>query len=152
MSPLTVLSPSLCLSVSCSAQLFWLDAAEPEQSRPGLQWWGGKSDREVGMSWVIHHQRMIFEGSIASGIAEDQIIMLSRHGWIGSPLYNAFIWSGDLGSTWDSLIIQVKLAPNVALSGLHWWATDIGGYFGGQYQDANFNELLVRWSGQARSP
>jgi alpha-D-xyloside xylohydrolase len=142
-------SSLILLSVSASfvssAQLFWLDAAEPEQSRPGLQWWGGKSDREVGMSWVIHHQRMIFEGSISSGIAEDQLIMLSRHGWIGSPLYNAFIWSGDLESTWDNLIIQVKLAPNVALSGLHWCATDIGGYSNGHWQEANFNELLVRW-------
>ena len=126
-------------------QLFWLDAAEPEQSLPGQQWWNGKSDREVGMAWTVHHQRAVFEGSIASGIPESEVIMLVRHGWVGSALFNAFVWSGDTSSTWDELNTQVRLAPNVALSGLHWWATDIGGYNSGQYQSADFNELLVRW-------
>ena len=126
-------------------QLFWLDAAEPEQSLPGQQWWNGKSDREVGLAWTVYHQRAIFEGSIASGIPESDIIMLVRHGWVGSALFNAFVWSGDTDSSWDSFNVQVRLAPNVALSGLHWWATDIGGYNGGQYMSADFNELLVRW-------
>ena len=131
--------------VSHGIQLFWLDAAEPEQSRPGLQWWNGHSDLEVGMAWVIQHQLMIFEGSLSSGIHEDQIIQLVRHGWVGSSLSNSFIWSGDVQSSWESLQVQVKVAPNVQLSGLHWWATDIGGYFGGHFADADFNELLVRW-------
>jgi alpha-D-xyloside xylohydrolase len=131
--------------VSHGIQLFWLDAAEPERSRPGLQWWGGKSDREVGMAWVIKHQQMIYEGALSSGIPRDDTIMLSRHGWIGSNLFNAFVWSGDLTSTWDNLLIQVKLAPNVQLSGLHWWATDIGGYSEGKWQDPDFGELLLRW-------
>ena len=126
-------------------QLFWLDAAEPEQSQPGLQWWNGKSDREVGMAWTVYHSRAIFEGSIASGIPESEVIMLARHGWIGSTHYNALIWSGDIDSSWPSFNTQVRLAPNVALSGLHWWATDIGGYNSGQYLSADFNELLVRW-------
>ena len=126
-------------------QLFWLDAAEPEQSLPGQQWWNGKSDREVGMAWTVYHARSIFEGSIASGIPESEVIMLARHGWIGSVLFNAFVWSGDTDSSWPSFNVQVRLAPNVALSGLHWWATDIGGYNSGQYMSADFNELLVRW-------
>ena len=126
-------------------QLFWLDAAEPEQSLPGRQWWNGKSDREVGLAWTVYHQRAVFEGSIASGIPESEVIMLVRHGWIGSSLFNAFVWSGDTESSWSQLNVQVRLAANVALSGLHWWATDIGGYFGGQYQSADFQELLVRW-------
>ena len=131
--------------VSHGIQLFWLDAAEPEQSLPGQQWWDGHSDLEVGMAWVIKHQTMVYEGSLTSGIPRDDVIMLARHGWVGSNLLNAFVWSGDLASTWDAFQIQVKLAPNTQLSGLHWWATDIGGYFGGHYADADFNELLVRW-------
>ena len=131
--------------VTHGIQLFWLDAAEPEQSTPGLQWWDGHSDLEVGMAWVIKHLTMIYEGSLTSGIPQDQVISLSRHGWVGAPLLNAFVWSGDTASTWDSFQVQVKMAPNVQLSGLHWWATDIGGYFGGQYSEGGFNELLVRW-------
>ena len=131
--------------VTHGIQLFWLDAAEPEQSLPGRQWWNGHSDLEVGMAWVIKHQTMIYEGSLASGIHEDQVISLVRHGWVGSALLNAFIWSGDLQSSWDAYTIQVKMAPNTQLSGLYWWATDIGGYNNGRFADASFNELLVRW-------
>ena len=131
--------------VSHGIQLFWLDAAEPEQSRPGLQWWSGHSDLEVGMAWTIKHQTMIYEGSLTSGIHEDKIIQLVRHGWIGSNLLNTLVWSGDVQSNWATLMVQVKMAPNVQLSGLHWWATDIGGYFNGRFADPDFNELLVRW-------
>jgi len=125
--------------------LFWLDAAEPEGSAPGEQWWSGKNDREVGMAWPVQHHKMIFEGSISSGIPESEIIMLTRSVWIGSQLYNGFLWSGDISSDWQSFGVQVRLAPNVALSGIHWWSTDIGGYFNGQYESDDFQEMLVRW-------
>jgi len=131
--------------VQYGIEIFWLDAAEPENSRPGLQWWGGKSDREIGMAWPVWHQRTIFEGLLQSGVPESEIIMLSRSGWIGTALNNALIWSGDVDSSWDSFQTQVRLATNVGLSGLYWHCTDIGGYVGGQYQDPDFNELLVRW-------
>ena len=118
--------------VQYGIQLFWLDAAEPEGSRPGEQWWSGRSDREIGMAWSLHHSRMIWEGSLAAGIPVSSIIVLSRHGWVGSPLTNTFVWSGDTHSTWEAFNTQVRLAPNVGISGIHWWATDIGGYYSGQ--------------------
>jgi hypothetical protein len=33
----------------------------------------------------------------------------------------------------------------MALSGIYWWTTDIGGYLGGNIEDPVFQELIVRW-------
>jgi len=33
----------------------------------------------------------------------------------------------------------------MAMSGVYWWTTDIGGYNGGNIQDPVFQELIVRW-------
>jgi alpha-D-xyloside xylohydrolase len=121
-------------------QHYWLDACEPEGVIPGKTWWGGKSELEVGMTWILKHQQMVWDGA-----QDNNTLMLTRSAWIGSSKYNAVVWSGDLESTWDSFVTQVKLAPNVQLSGLHWWATDIAGYRDGYYEDSGFNELLVRW-------
>lgn len=33
-----------------------------------------------------------------------------------------------VGVAWQELAIQVKVAQNVAMSGIYWWTTDIGGY------------------------
>ena len=34
---------------------------------------------------------------------------------------------------------------NIALSGIPWWTTDIGGFFGATSTSAYFRELIVRW-------
>ena len=60
-------------------QLFWLDEAEPDASQSGLQWWGGKSDLEVGMAWTIQHLRMIHDGSLSSSVPQSELIILTRH-------------------------------------------------------------------------
>ena len=41
------------------------------------------------------------------------------------------MWSGDIASTFDSLAVQVRAGLNMAMSGIPWWSTDIGGFLGG---------------------
>ena len=33
----------------------------------------------------------------------------------------------------------------MAMAGIPWWTTDIGGFVGGDPNDPAFRELLVRW-------
>eukprot|EP00966_Prymnesium_polylepis_P318812 7363010-Prymnesium_polylepis.2 len=40
---------------------------------------------------------------------------------------------------------QVKAGQSVAMSGIPLWTTDIGGYTGGNPDDASFQQLIVRW-------
>jgi alpha-D-xyloside xylohydrolase len=40
---------------------------------------------------------------------------------------------------------QIRAGLNMAMSGIPWWTTDIGGFFNGDPADPAFRELLVRW-------
>jgi alpha-D-xyloside xylohydrolase len=122
---------------------YWLDADEPEGSRPGLQWWYDRHDEEIAMVWVREHHRTFYDGLKEQG--EQEFIMLSRQAWVGSHTLNAAVWSGDISSTFEELLKQIKVVQNVALSGIYWWTTDIGGYSGGNLDDDRFQELLLRW-------
>jgi len=39
----------------------------------------------------------------------------------------------------------VRAGLNIGLSGIPWWTTDIGGFFGGEVDTPYFQELIVRW-------
>ena len=56
--------------------------------------------------------------------------------------YGAFLWSGDVYSTWETLATHVPVAINTGLSGIPFWGTDIGGFV----PTAEYTgELHVRW-------
>ena len=124
-------------------KVFWLDADEPERSKPGLQWWYGRHDDEIAMVWTREHQQMFWDGLREQG--EQEIVLLSRQAWVGSWRKGVAVWSGDINSSWEELSKQIKVAQNVALSGIYWWTTDIGGYRYAGLSDDQFQELLVRW-------
>jgi alpha-glucosidase/alpha-D-xyloside xylohydrolase len=56
--------------------------------------------------------------------------------------YAAFLWSGDVYSTWETLRTHVAVAINAALSGIPYWGTDIGGFVP---TPEYTGELHVRW-------
>ena len=88
-------------------------------------------------------QQALYEGMKSAG--ETEIISLGRAGFAGSQRYGAAIWSGDIHSTWEDLRQQVCAGLNIGLSGIPWWTTDIGGFFGGEVDTPYFRELIVRW-------
>jgi alpha-D-xyloside xylohydrolase len=75
----------------------------------------------------------------------DRPLSLVRSAWAGSQRHGAALWSGDIDATFASLSAQVRAGLNVALSGIPWWNTDIGGFLGGDPDDPAYRELLVRW-------
>jgi alpha-glucosidase/alpha-D-xyloside xylohydrolase len=56
--------------------------------------------------------------------------------------YAAFLWSGDVYSTWETLRTHVPIAINTGLSGIPYWGTDIGGFVPTREYTG---ELHVRW-------
>ncbi len=67
---------------------------------------------------------------------------LHRNGYAGMQRYGAFLWSGDVYTTWETLKTHVPVAVNTALSGIPFWGTDIGGFV----PTAEYTgELHVRW-------
>ena len=125
--------------------IFWLDACEPE-TRPALphqlEYRAGPG-AEVANLYPREHTRGVYEHLRAEG--EETVLSLVRSAWAGSQRYGAALWSGDIPATFASLADSVRAGLNVAMSGLPWWTTDIGGFDGGDPDDEAFRELVVRW-------
>lgn len=129
------------LGVAC----FWLDACEPDIP-PGIAeravYAAGPAAQAANL-YPLEHLRAVAEGLRAAG--EDRPLSLIRSAWAGSQRHGALLWSGDIPTTFDSLARQIRAGLNVAMSGIPWWTTDIGGFFGGDPQDEAYRELMVRW-------
>lgn len=125
--------------------VWWLDACEPEL-RPGFQAnlrYHAGPGLEVGNMYPREHARAFYEGMAAEG--HDGTVALVRSAWSGSQRYGAALWSGDIPATFSSLRAQLRAGLNVAISGIPWWTTDIGGFHGGDPDDPEYRELIVRW-------
>jgi alpha-D-xyloside xylohydrolase len=126
-------------------KIFWLDACEPEiypVDHDNLQYFLGNG-LEVSNLYPFLHQQAFYEGMKKED--ETEIITLSRSAWAGSQRFAAAVWSGDIASTFDALRTQIPAGLNIGLSGIPWWATDIGGFHGGDPANPDFQELIVRW-------
>ena len=126
-------------------RLFWLDEAEPEckvydydlyryQKGPVLQ---------VGNIYPLEYARTFFEGMQESGM--ENPMNLLRCAWAGSQRYGALVWSGDIDTTFQSLRSQLSIGLSMGMAGIPWWTTDIGGFLGGDQDDPDYRELMVRW-------
>ncbi|PYR73820.1 MAG: hypothetical protein DMF86_19625 [Acidobacteria bacterium] len=140
------------------------NGAEPSGRTPDNRW---PDERSVGCYWPYHKPlfdlsidgwwpdqgdgldapsrlnriRMYWEGSQVWR-AGDRPFALHRNGAPGMQRYGAFLWSGDVQSTWKTLETHVPVAINTGLSGIPFWGTDIGGFI----PTAEFTgELFVRW-------
>jgi alpha-D-xyloside xylohydrolase len=125
--------------------IWWLDACEPElnPAHPAnLSFFAGPG-AQVANIYPRDNARLFAEGMASEGLP--QTVLFSRSAWAGSQKYGAAVWSGDIPATWDSLRTQVRAGLGIALSGIPWWTTDIGGFHGGDPSDPAYQELVIRW-------
>jgi alpha-D-xyloside xylohydrolase len=126
-------------------RVFWLDACEPQLQHRDydlLRYHLG-SGEAVSTLYPFLHAQGVYEGLRAEG--EKEIIMLCRSAWAGSQRFGAAVWSGDISADIESLQRQIRAGLNMAMSGIPWWTTDIGGFHGGAHDDPLYRETLVRW-------
>lgn len=126
-------------------RVFWLDADEPElmpMHAENIRYALG-TGLEVTNIYPLLHQKGFYEGMLAAG--QPEVINLSRSGWAGTQRYGAAVWSGDIYSTFETLRAQIPAGLNIAMSGIPWWTTDIGGFMEGDVRTDYFKELIVRW-------
>lgn len=126
-------------------KLFWLDTMEPEiipLEPENTRCYLG-SNAEVGGLYPLGHQQAFFDGLTEEG--EKAPMTLGRSAWVGSQRYGSAVWSADIPSTFESLQRQIGGALNIAMSGIPWWTSDMGGFHGGDIGDPKFHELLIRW-------
>jgi alpha-D-xyloside xylohydrolase len=126
-------------------RIFWLDEAEPEYSvydYDHYRYYLG-TDLQVGNLYPLYYARAFFDGMQKAGMANP--LNLLRCAWAGSAKYGALVWSGDIGSTFECFQRQIRAGLSMAMAGIPWWTTDIGGFFGARTDDPDFHELLLRW-------
>jgi alpha-glucosidase len=103
-------------------------------------WWPDQGDGFDGPSRLRRNQ-MYFDGSQMYR-PNERVYALHRNGCTGMQRYAAFLWSGDVQSTWETLKTHVSVGINTGLSGIPYWGTDIGGFVP---TEEYTGELFARW-------
>jgi len=126
-------------------RVWWLDADEPElnPADPSNLALHAGPGAEVANIYPRDNARLFADGMTKEGL--EPTVLLTRSAWAGSQKYGAAVWSGDIPATWDSLGTQIRAGLNIAIAGIPWWTTDIGGFHGGDAADPHYRELMIRW-------
>ena len=88
--------------------------------------------QEVGNIYPKYYLKAFYDGMTAKGDTVNQAI---HSAWASAAKYGALVWSGDIVSTFECFRRQVQAGLNMAIAGIPWWTTDIGGFHGARTDD-----------------
>jgi alpha-glucosidase (family GH31 glycosyl hydrolase) len=116
----------------------WTDLGEPENHPWEMEHFGGHT-RVVHNIYNLLWARTLYEG-FAEYRPGERIVNLSRSGYAGIQRYGVFTWSGDVSRSFGGLAVQIPIMLNMALSGMSYHSSDLGGFTGWAS-----DELYIRW-------
>lgn len=127
---------------------WWMDASEPEL---GGNWGELRNlDTDAGPgarvfnAYPLEHTTGVYEGQRTES-SRKRVFLLTRSAWAGQQRNAAITWSGDTTGKWDVFRKQIPAGLNFVITGIPYWNTDIGGFFGGDPADPQYAELFTRW-------
>jgi alpha-D-xyloside xylohydrolase len=131
---------------------WWLDAPEPEINSMGFRNYKTPlgPGYEVYNAYPLMHSKGIYEGQRAA-TDEKRVVILTRSAYAGQQRNSAITWSGDIQGNWSTFKNQVPAGLNFSLSGIPYWNTDTGGFFGnrqagnGDATNPAYQEIFARW-------
>jgi alpha-D-xyloside xylohydrolase len=137
---------------SKGADGWWLDAPEPEIGGMGFRNYKTPMGPgyEVYNAYPLMHSMGIYQGQRAA-TDKKRVVILTRSAYAGQQRNSAITWSGDIQGTWEVLKNQIPAGLNFSLSGIPYWNTDTGGFFGnrssgnGDPANPKYQELFSRW-------
>jgi alpha-D-xyloside xylohydrolase len=122
----------------------WADNTEPQSYPEGVNVHAANTALGKGAFYInaypLEHNRAVYEGWRKIGPNNKRVYILTRSGFAGLQRYAAGVWSGDINATQAVYAAQIPAGLGYAASGLPYWTTDIGGYFGTPSE-----ELFTRW-------
>ena len=124
---------------------FWLDPCDDFHEIEDYE----KVVYHIGPAVAVHgyfpvaHQKNIYEGLLSAG--EHEIVTICRSSWAGSQRYGAAPAAHDIVSSFEHFEEYVKAGLNLAMSGIPWGASEIGGFVTQDNHSDRFHELMVRW-------
>jgi alpha-D-xyloside xylohydrolase len=127
---------------------WWLDASEPELN---VKWGefreyptGAGPGAKVLNAYPLMHTSGVYAGQRAEN-SDKRVFILTRSAYAGQQRNSAVTWSGDIKGNWDVFAKQIPAGLNFCASGIPYWNTDTGGFFGGDPANAAYTELFTRW-------
>jgi len=145
-------------------ELYWKFLSKNLFSRGFDGWWMDASEAELGGNWgemrdlttgagpgakvlnayPLEHTTGVYQGERAES-TDKRVFILTRSAWAGQQRNSAVTWSGDTHGNWKIFNQQVPAGLNFVATGIPYWNTDIGGFFGGDPADPKYAELFTRW-------
>ncbi len=132
----------------------WLDGTEPAQKPADNVMTKQGEFRYLTNAYSLMVTKAMYEGK-RKEYPQERVTNLARSAFPGQQRYGAVIWSGDVQSTWKQFGEQIAAGLNFTMSGIPYWAHDIGGFFrdskslnpifDSQYTNPEYKELLSRW-------
>jgi alpha-D-xyloside xylohydrolase len=127
---------------------WWMDASEPELGGN----WGEMRElttaagpgAKVFNAYPLMHSTGVYQGQRAESSGK-RVFILTRSAYPGQQRNAAVTWSGDTHGDWEVLRQQIPAGLNFSVTGIPYWNTDIGGFFGGDPADPQYAELFTRW-------
>src|SRR5450432_544984 len=98
-------------------------------------------------AYPLEHNRALYEGWRSVGPNTKRVYILTRSAFGGQQRYATACWSGDINCDFQTFTRQIPAGLGYAISGMPYWTTDIGGYFGHtlDWSSSANNELFTRW-------
>ena len=122
----------------------WADNVEPQSYPEGVNVHAANTALGKGAFYInaypLEHNRAVYEGWRKVGPSNKRVYILTRSAFAGQQRYAAGCWSGDINATQSVYAAQIPAGLGFAISGMPYWTTDIGGYFGTPSE-----ELFTRW-------
>ena len=136
---------------------WWMDASEPNLRDclplDYMKWLltpnALGSSTEYLNAYALVNAQAIYEGQ-RSVDPDKRVFLLTRNGFGGLQRYSTASWSGDIGTSWTDMRMQMAAGLNYSMSGIPFWGMDIGGFsvMSKFYDAANadeWQELQTRW-------
>ena len=112
----------------------WADNTEPQSYPEGVNVHAATTALGKGAFYInaypLEHNRAVYEGWRKVGPSNKRVYILTRSAFAGQQRFAAGTWSGDINATQAVYTAQIPAGLSYAISGMPYWTTDIGGYFG----------------------
>ena len=158
-SVLTPLPPSGILDFTHpAAAKFWADSHDKlfddgvdviktdfgEQVEDDMVAYNGDSGRRLHNVYPLLYNQCVWNATQRYNDAHGRgpAMVWGRDGFIGSQRF-PMQWGGDPQTDWEGMAASIRGGLSYGMSGVPYYATDVGGFYGAQQPDT---ELYLRWT------